>query len=402
MSLELGVYCDRSKLPTAQQWSAAIKKDGFNFVFVDGLNWKKPGGAVKLNGDETHFQLNLFPNRADEDPPKPAAKFDSLVAFRFGTTGGEAALLAAAALSRLTKGYLYDPDMDAPLKAADAVAEARRMLAPPPAGAKEKWDSSWDDPTLKGTKWVAAAENELRRHVHPAYHHNKLVTRANLIEFVRRDDTTGLAMSQSFLRRTTLGEDEYNQCFALTLAEIPVTAGASSLLIAGPRWDHNQTLWVQMARDLKAGFTPDGASAAHPSKPYSDTTNFKRLVHNAKAAEAYLLPHYVKVLKRAAPRLIELFTVAQRFFAALPAKTKALTPTKAANALGLNVKDFNRHRDPCINLRPEHLHIAKRFASIPAKIRDAVIVGHNVGDLWAARDKLAEIVQTLQRLRGKR
>ena len=47
MSLELSVYCDRSKLPTAQQWTAAIKKDGFDFVFIDGLNWKKPGGKYR-------------------------------------------------------------------------------------------------------------------------------------------------------------------------------------------------------------------------------------------------------------------------------------------------------------------------------------------------------------------
>src|SRR5688500_11725458 len=160
MSLELSVYCDRAKLPTAEQWSKAIKKDGFDVAFREGLNWKKPNGAVTLNGDETHFELSLFPNDPDEDPPKPAAKFDSLVAFRFGTTGGEAALVATAALSRLTKGYLYDPDMDAPLKAADAVAEARRMLAPAAAGAKKKFETSWDDLTLQDAKWVAACESE--------------------------------------------------------------------------------------------------------------------------------------------------------------------------------------------------------------------------------------------------
>ncbi len=88
MSLELSVYCDRSKLPTAQQWSAAIKKDGFDLTFIDGLNWKKPHGAVKLNGDETDFELSLFPNDGEDEPPKPAIKFDSLVAFRFGSTGG--------------------------------------------------------------------------------------------------------------------------------------------------------------------------------------------------------------------------------------------------------------------------------------------------------------------------
>ena len=401
MSLELSVYCDRATLPTAEQWSKAVKKDGFELAFTHGLNWKKPDGCVKLNGEETHFELSLFPNDPDEDPPKPATKFDSLVAFRFGTTGGEAALVAAAALSRFTKGYLYDPDMDAPLKAADAVAEARRMLAPVAAEAKKKFETSWDDLTLKGAKWVAACEGEMRRNVDPQYRQNTLVRSANFIEFVRRDEKSGLVMSQNFRRRTTLGEDEYNQCFALTLAEISDRQAARSLLFAGPRGDHNHTVFLQMARDLKAGFTRTEASA-HKSKPVNFTTNFKHVVHNARAAEEYLLPYYVKVLQRAAPRLIELFTVAQRLFAKLPTKTKAMTPAKAANALGLNVKEFNQHRDPCINLGPEHLTLGKRFASIHAKIRDAVIVAHNVEDLWDAREKLPEIIETLKRLRGKR
>jgi hypothetical protein len=399
MSLELSVYCDRAKLPTAQQWSKAMKKDGFDVSFIRGLNWKKPDGAVKLNGDETHFELSLFPNDPDEDPPTPAAKFDSLVAFRFGSTGGEAALLAAAALSRIAKGYLYDPDMDAPLKDADAVAEAKRMLAPAPKGAKKRFESSWDDLT-KGAKWVAAAEMELRIHVHPAYRHNSSVSRANLIEFVRRDEKTGLFLSQNFVRKTTLGEDEYHQCFALTLEKLSEGSGMLSLLVAGPRWDHNHTVFFQMAKDLKAGFKSSGLSA-HKSKPYFDTTNFKRLVHNAKAAEQYLLPHYVKVLKRNAQRLIELFTLAQWLFAKVPPKTKAPKPLQVAKAAGIEAGMFNHHRFDCINIDAQSIGDAKRFAKVPAKIRDAMIVGHNIDDLWAVRDRLPEIIETLKRLSGK-
>jgi hypothetical protein len=394
MSLELSVYCDRSKLPSAQQWSAAIKKDGFDLTFR-ALNWKKPDGAVTLSGDETHFELSLFPNDPDEDPPKPAARFDSLVAFRFGSTGGEAALLAAAALSRLTKGYLYDPDMDAPLKAADAVAEARRMLAPPAPAAKKKYEWSWDDQSLRGANWVAACEEQLRSRVHPDYRQNKTITRANLIEFLRRDESSGLVLSQNMVRKTFQGEEEYEHCFAVLPAEVPDLGPSYSPLKVGQRWSANETILRQIAVDIKGGFK-------HPSKPYAQTTNFKHIVHNAKAAETHLFPHYRKTFVSAAPRLVELVSLAQRIIERVGPKTKELTPAKAANALGVDVKVLNAHRGPCINLGVEGLKRSKRFAGIPAKVLEACIVGHNIEQFWAARNQLPQIGETLRRLRGKR
>jgi len=394
MSLELSVYCNRAKLPTAEQWSKAMKKDGFDVSFIRSLNWKKPGGGVTLNGEETHFELSLFPNDPDEDPPKPAAKFDSLVAFRFGSTGGEAALLAAAALSRITKGYLYDPDMDAPLKAADAIAEARRMLAPAPPSAKKKFDWSWDDQSLRGAQWVAACEQQLRAHVHPDYRHNN-VGRANWIEFVRRDEATGLWLSQNVVRRMFQGEDEYAHCFAVVPAAIPNTGPANSILKAGPRWSHNEGVLMQIAVDLKGGYK-------HRSKPNAETTNFKQLIHNAKVAEQYLYPHYRKVFTAAAPRLLELYSVAAKVLDRVGPKSKGVTPLKAAHALDLTVKVLNGHRDACINLRIEGLRTAKRFAAIPATLRDACIVAHNIEQFAAVRAQLPEIIETVQGLRGKR
>jgi len=393
MSLELSVYCNRAKLPTAEQWSRAVKKDGFDFAFTGGLNWKKPDGSVTLNGDETHFELSLFPNDPDEDPPKPAAKFDSLVAFRFGSTGGEAALLAAAALSRLTKGYLYDPDMDAPLKAVDAVAEARRMLAPaPPPPKKKRFDWSWDNQSLRGEAWVAACERQLQQHVHPDYHRNPNVGRANLIEFVRRDAATGLWHAQTVVRSLFQGEEEYEHAYAVLPAEIPNLGPSTTPLTIGWRWS-NQGLPRQLWEAKKQGLKRVRASHAL-------TTNFKQVVENVKAAEAALFPLYARIFAAGAPRALELLALAQRVLASAP-KGKP-TPLKAANALRVDVKTFNRHRDACINLDVEGLRKPRRFGQIPAKFRDGCIVGHNIEVFWAARAQLPEVVETLRGLRGKR
>ena len=390
MALELSVYCDRAKLPTAEQWSKAMKKDGFDVSFAGGLNWKKPHGGVTLNGEETHFELNLFRNDPDEDPPDPAVKFDSLVGFRFGSSGGEAALVAAAALSRLTKGYLYDPDTDAPLKAADAVAEAKRMLAPV-APKKKKFSWSWDDQRLRGAQWAAACERQLQQQVHRAYHRNATVGRANLIEFVRRDETTGLWHAQTVLRKMFQGEEEYNHSYAVLAAEIPDLGPASTPLTAGWRWSNQglpRQLWEAKKLGLKRGRTS-----------HASTTNFEQIVANARAAEAALFPLYAKIFTAAAPRVLELIAVAQR---ALESIGKKPTPLTAAKALGVDVKTFNRHRDACINLSVEGLRSPKRFAAIPANARDGCIVGHNIEIFWAARAQLPQIVETLRGLRGKR
>jgi hypothetical protein len=78
------------------------------------------------------------------------------------------------------------------------------------------------------------------------------------------------------------------------------------------------------------------------------------------------------------------------------------TPLKAAGALGVEAKTFNRHRDACINLDVEGLRRPKRFAQIPARVRDACIVGHNIEVFWSARAHMPEIAETLRGLCGKR
>ena len=133
---------------------------------------------------------------------------------------------------------------------------------------------------------------------------------------------------------------------------------------------------------------------------HAETTKFKQIVENVKAAEAGLFPLYAKIFAGGAPRVLELLAVAQRF---LESNSKGKpTPLKAAHALGVDAKTFNRHRDACINLDVAGLRSAKRFAQIPAKVRDACVVGHNIESFWAARAQLPEIVETLRGLRPKR
>lgn len=159
MALELNVYVNREKLPSATRWKQEIARMGFTWTFPGRLDWAEQSGHLpaRLNRRETGFELDVFANTPDEEPPAEATEFDSFVGFRFSTPAEAAAAhIAAAALAKLTGGFLFNPDENRPWSADDALREARGILE---AEAKEQ----------KGRPSARPVPRLIQRHILPHF-----------------------------------------------------------------------------------------------------------------------------------------------------------------------------------------------------------------------------------------
>jgi hypothetical protein len=130
MSLDFYVLCKRP-LSSLEEWQSAINELGFDLEITSECKVDSMAGflPVTLHGDQTGFECSEFSiedltetyDEIDFGGPWPFA-----YAMYTGSMGGcVSALIAAAAIAKLTDGLAFDPQEGLTMKPDEAVDYAR-------------------------------------------------------------------------------------------------------------------------------------------------------------------------------------------------------------------------------------------------------------------------------------
>ncbi len=143
---------------------------------------------------------------------------------------------------------------------------------------------------------------EILRNNHEGYYRNRQV-KGRFIELIRIDDA-GLYVSQNFIKI----RDEYHLSFSIMFTDKNSTPHLYHPLMAGSRFDHNNTIWQQFSNDLGLFRTnSECPSGIWSSGPWYKNT-MKNLEKGLSLPDEYLYPHYRSKLTHGKERLIRLFT----------------------------------------------------------------------------------------------
>ena len=131
MSMELHVFLSKSRLPNVRQWQAAIDALGFD-VKLDPTWTETDSGfcPAKFKGRDSGCEIDVWPaSDVTEGSPELESELggrDWSVNFRWGgdLTEMACALVAAAALTGLADGRLFDPQEGTWHDAAGALEQA--------------------------------------------------------------------------------------------------------------------------------------------------------------------------------------------------------------------------------------------------------------------------------------
>jgi hypothetical protein len=134
MSMELHVLLQDTRVPTVTEWQQAIREAGFDLLLDSSLRLREDTGfsPAVYRGNETGFEFDLWPASDITDTyPDVASRIggrDMAANFRWGGDLLEcaAAVIAAAALARLTDGVLFDPQ-EGDLASGDEAIEMARQ-----------------------------------------------------------------------------------------------------------------------------------------------------------------------------------------------------------------------------------------------------------------------------------
>jgi hypothetical protein len=133
MSLEAYVFLNRATLPTAAVWGTAIHDHGFAVFFDADFDPLKDTGFVpcRCAGFEAGFEYYLH-SRDAVASAYPVLKplidgYDSAVSFVWSGQPADCAtaIAAAAVLTSLSSGLMYDPQDDVRMSGPEAVDYAR-------------------------------------------------------------------------------------------------------------------------------------------------------------------------------------------------------------------------------------------------------------------------------------
>jgi hypothetical protein len=135
MSFDLSVYLECSRLPTIEEWAAAISREGFPLTFPESVDLPSHTGYLPavLKDVETGFELLVrVLDPSEELPEMPGNQTlpaDADVYFCcHGIDECLAASIAAAVLANMTDGMYDDPQRGEAFSGREAVARARREL----------------------------------------------------------------------------------------------------------------------------------------------------------------------------------------------------------------------------------------------------------------------------------
>lgn len=414
MAVELWVFLDRDRLPSASTWAKGVAAAGFELSFVEErVSPASHGGflPMRFEGEETGFEFDVHPveRMALTDQLKElVSQLDSVATFRF-TDDDQlvAALAASAVLATLAGGVLHDPNDEPTTSDPAAFLSTARELRAVQATARAAQAIAKRTPA----EWAKMCLGILQR-IHPDYEKNKLI-KGTTLEFIRRHES-GLHISHNFIRIRT----SYRQGFALLFSPRQPWERLHSPFVCGGRFDHNFDVRAAFQRDLGAG----RITSSHEWR-----SNTPRLVEVCfEAAERQLLPHYVAVIARGAEALIRLYTTARDLleqlelpaepnleafqrdpFAAVYASAFGLTDRAdwsslarhadallRARGLGVDVEGVLEARHSCLNTKATAL--AGREGSGAG---DVAFVLNNIDDFFAMRDELPAALETLGRLR---
>src|SRR5688572_321507 len=133
MSMELHVLLSKSRLPDVRRWQAAIDALGFDVKLDPTLDVNADAGfcPARFKGRESGFEFSIWPA---SEITETYAEFESELAghdasanFRWGGDLNEmtCALVASAALAKLSDGVWFDPQEGACLDPAGAIEQAK-------------------------------------------------------------------------------------------------------------------------------------------------------------------------------------------------------------------------------------------------------------------------------------
>ena len=133
MSMELHVLLSKSRLPNVRQWQAAIDALGFDVKLDPTLSLDADAGfcPAKFKGRDGGFEFSIWPaSEIAETYPEFEAEFegrDSSANFRWGgdLNGMACALVASAALAKVSDGVWFDPQEGACFDSAGAIEQAK-------------------------------------------------------------------------------------------------------------------------------------------------------------------------------------------------------------------------------------------------------------------------------------
>ena len=136
MSTDIQVFLQDSRVPTADDWNAAIKTEGFDLV-LDPFDLRADDGyrPAFLKGEESGFEWYLSKVATMEEMPGfPFKAFigdcDLKAQLCFTSYANEevASAIAGAVLAKLSGGYYWDPETDNRfLQGDDAIAAAWKI-----------------------------------------------------------------------------------------------------------------------------------------------------------------------------------------------------------------------------------------------------------------------------------
>ncbi len=432
MSIDLGVYLERSKLPTFSEWSQGISDAGFPLHFPGTVNLAKHSGYLPavFRDEESGFEFSLSTLDDDEECPDdiqselPAV--DAVAWFRFTETNELlAATAAAAVLAHLSNG-VFELDEGRLLHGHEAVGEARIVLDT--AFEKEKEEAAQHPENLPTAKWAMAFEESLRR-VHTGYGINDDYPGRDL-ECVR-EDVTGLFLSQSCVKT----HDRYHHCFAVLFTRTKPSGALCNPFVFGSRFDHNATISNAYHADYQAGkewrMSPrEWHSVYRPTlrdaREWVETTG--------KSAEDFLRPLYLKQLSEGADRVTALFQDAAAFLNQWGVSEETLTQPVAGGALveefarefrlddsseewnaglvacfnAVRLADANgfsgvrllKHRRDAFNTKCKDIAVAtKHFLAIPEDLRNAAIFAAYIEDFLAVQAELPHMLLMIQNVK---
>jgi hypothetical protein len=132
MSVDLMVYLDRERMPKPASWARAIADAGFAMRLDADFDVDEHAGFLpcEYEGEKAGFEYSSGPIETIDDLELPES-FDFSVTFTTHSDLRElaTAVIAAATLCKMARGVLVDPQADARVESADAIAWARDMLA---------------------------------------------------------------------------------------------------------------------------------------------------------------------------------------------------------------------------------------------------------------------------------
>lgn len=136
MSQDFHVFLDQTNIPPAVDWQTAIRSLHFDLEFDNAFDPFKSSGYVPcmIGTSSTGFEYALS-SSGDVIPAYPALSslvggFDSVVSFTFGGDVAEcaSAAIAAATLTTVSQGMMYDPQDDLRFAGVEAIDYAHQVL----------------------------------------------------------------------------------------------------------------------------------------------------------------------------------------------------------------------------------------------------------------------------------